>query len=52
MKKQLVLEGKLMKGRRILFEVYKNCRISEMDGSILDLQDIMLCGDSDQMWNL
>lgn len=41
MKEQMAPEGKLMKGREILFEVYKNTRISEAEGSILDFRDIL-----------
>lgn len=41
MKEQLALEGKLVKGRQILFEVYKHFRVSEAEGRILDLRGLM-----------
>lgn len=39
MKEQLALEGWLMKGRQILFEVYKNAQISDIEG--LDFRDLL-----------
>lgn len=41
MSEQLALEGKLIKGRHILFEVYKHFRLPEAEGSILDIRDLI-----------
>lgn len=41
MRGQLALEGNLMRGRQIWFEVYTHFRISEAEGSILDFCDLM-----------